>query len=314
MELVRSMRIVTLGEGMIEIAGRVGATGRITYGGDVLNMTIALARLGHRPAFMTALGQDPWSEEMIAGWTAEGVDPSLIARHPDRLPGLYGIRVDDQGERSFSYWRDGSAARDFFALPDCERLLAEAAEADVLFLSGITLSLFDEAGRSRIATLADQVRARSGIVAFDGNYRPRGWPSPATAERAFMDFAAHATLGLPTAEDEALLRGAHDTPEAIAARWHGLGVRDVVVKLGPQGAYVSTPEERGLVPTTPVTPVDTSGAGDAFDAGYIAARLAGHGALAAARFGHRLAGETVRHPGAIPAREAVLAIQPEQVA
>ncbi|WP_232476109.1 sugar kinase [Flavisphingomonas formosensis] len=305
------MRIVTFGEGMIEISGHIGASGPITYGGDVLNMTVALARLGHRPAFMTALGGDAWSQELLDRWTAEGVDCALIARHPLRVPGLYAIRVDEKGERSFTYWRDRSAARDFFALPQSAALMEQAAAADLLFLSGITLSLFDGAGRRRIADLADRVRRHGGIVAFDGNFRPRGWGSPDEAERAFLDFAARATIALPTAEDEALMHGHQETPEGIADRWHAQGVAEVIVKLGAEGAFVSADGVRELVPTTPVMPVDTSGAGDAFDAGYLAARLADYGPAAAARFGHRLAGETVRHRGAIPTRDAVIHIQPD---
>jgi len=304
------MKIVTFGEGMIEISGHIGAAGTVTYGGDVLNVSVALARLGHRPAFLTALGTDAWSEELLAAWGHEGIDTALIARHPGRQPGLYAIRVDDRGERSFTYWRGQSAVRDFFALAYADTLLDRAAEADLLFLSGITLSLFDSAGRSQIAELADRVRQRGGMVAFDGNYRPRGWSSPLEAESAFADFAPHATIALPTLEDEALLSGRKEEAEAVAARWHAHGVPEVIVKLGADGAYVSTADQKALVPTTPVVPVDTSGAGDAFDAGYLAARLAGHDAAAAAAFGHRLAGETVRHRGAIPAREAVIHIQP----
>ncbi|NIJ06713.1 2-dehydro-3-deoxygluconokinase [Sphingomonas vulcanisoli] len=305
------MKIVTFGEGMIEISGHIGATGPITYGGDVLNMTVALARLGHRPAFMTALGSDAWSEELLDRWDQEGVDCSLIARHPSRVPGLYAIRVDDHGERSFTYWRDRSAARDFFALPQSAILFEQAADADLLFLSGITLSLFNSVDRGLIAGLADRVRARGGIVAFDGNFRLRGWESPFEAETAFLDFAAHATLALPTLDDEALMHGQTETAETIADRWHAHGVREVIVKLGADGAFVSADGVRELVPTRPVTPVDTSGAGDAFDAGYLAARLANHGPAAAARFGHRLAGETVQHKGAIPARHTVIHIQPD---
>lgn len=303
-------RIVTIGEGMIEIAGAIGAPGRIAYGGDALNVTIALARLGHAPALLTALGQDGWSDELAALWAAEGVDVSMVARHPVRVPGLYGIRVDAAGERSFTYWRDRSAARDLFALPQADALMARAGEADLLFLSGITLSLYDGAGLARIAAAADAVKARGGMVAFDGNYRPRGWTDARAAQKAFLDFAPHATLALPTAGDEAMLWGGDETAEEIAARWHGAGASEVVVKLGADGALVCADGGLAHVPTTPVVPVDTSGAGDAFDAGYLAARLAGLDPVAAARFGHRLAGETIRHPGAIPPRDAVADLRP----
>ena len=309
MELVKGMKIVTLGEGMIEIAGRIGQTGPIAYGGDVLNVTVALARLGLAPAFLTALGTDAWSDELVGLWRNEGIDVAMIARHPDRVAGLYGIRVDDQGERSFTYWRDRSAARALLDMPESGALLDRAAGADLLFLSGITLSLYDAAGRERIADIADAVRRHGGIVAFDGNYRPRGWADADAARAAFADFARHVTLALPTAGDEAMLHG-EETPKVVARRWHDAGATEVVVKLGADGALVSTDAETALVPTVAVVPVDTSGAGDAFDAGYLAARIAGQPPADAARFGHRLAGETIRHPGAIPPRAAVKDIRP----
>ena len=305
MELVRALRIVAFGEGMIEIAGRVGAPCVIGYGGDVLNVAIALARLGFAPAFLTALGVDPWSDELAAAWGEEGIDPSLVARHPTRAPGLYGVRTDAKGERSFTYWRDASAARAFFELTDCEALMGCAAEADLLFLSGITLSLYGPAERRRIGGLAERVRARGGTVAFDPNYRPAGWESARAASNAFAAFASQVDIALPTAADERLLHGEDDTAEAVLARWRNAGAREVAVKLGSEGAMVWSAGGQHHVPAEEVTPVDTTGAGDAFDAGYLAARLAGRPPPEAARFGASLAGETIRHPGAIPPRDAV---------
>lgn len=298
------MKIVTFGEGMIEISGGIGAGGRVSFAGDVLNVSVGLARLGYRPAFLTALGRESWSDDLIAAWAAEGLDISLIARHPTRAPGLYGVTVDETGERTFTYWRDQSAARDLLAMPEAEALLAEAAQADLLFLSGITLSLYDEAGRAKIVALAQAVRARGGDVAFDGNYRPRGWPSAEAARAAFEALAPHISIALPTREDETAVFGDID-PHAIAARWRAAGVREVVVKMGPDGALVSTGDDLFEVPTEVVRPVDTSGAGDAFDAGYLAARLGGATPQDAARDGHRIAGITIHHPGAIPPREAI---------
>lgn len=304
-------RIVTLGEGMIEISGHVGGAGAVGYGGDVLNVSIALARLGFAPSFMTALGRDAWSDELLAGWAAEGVDLSLVARDPARVPGLYGIRVDENGERSFTYWREASAARALFALPErtdyCARV---AAEADLLFLSGITLSLYGEVDRARIADMADAVRERGGIVAFDGNYRPRGWADREAARVAFATFAPHVTLALPTLGDEHLLHDAGLDAADVANRWHAAGVKEVAVKLGAEGAFLSVSGEAAvLVPAETVSPVDTTGAGDAFDAGYLAARLSGRPPADAATFGHRLAGETIRHRGAIPPLAAVSGIR-----
>src|SRR4051812_50110599 len=90
---------------MIEL--REMADGRFarSYGGDTLNTAIYLARLGVAVDYVTALGDDPWSDEMIAGWAAEGIGTEQVARVPGRVPGLYIIQTDARGERSFLYWR-----------------------------------------------------------------------------------------------------------------------------------------------------------------------------------------------------------------
>lgn len=287
---------------MIELSGGFGGTSNISFGGDTLNTAIGLARLGCQVGFCSALGADPWSEQLIASWQAEGLDCSYVIRHPARLPGLYGIHLDSFGERSFFYWRDNSAARDLFAIDGIEQVLARVGATDCLYISGITLSLYDRAGRQRLFDLAMEVRAHGGVVAFDGNYRARGWASAAAACAAIEAFAPAVSIALPTLQDECLLYGAHQSSLLVAERWHDAGVSEVVVKQGELGALVSLASgDQHTVPTRPVsTVVDSSGAGDAFNAGYLAARLGGASASSAAQLGNQLAGLTICHPGAIP--------------
>jgi 2-dehydro-3-deoxygluconokinase len=292
---------------MIELA-RNPASGelRMGFAGDTANVAIYAARRGANVGYLSAVGTDPYSEELRAFLTAQGVDCRLVLSHPTRVPGLYAIRTDACGERSFTYWREQSAARDLFSLPEAEAALAEAARAQMLYLSGITLSLFDAAGRARVVGLAQAVRAGGGDVAFDGNYRPRGWPNGAAARDAFASIAPHCSIVLPTFEDEAALFGDADPRDSIA-RWHGGGARLVVVKLGEDGALFS---QAGTPPTLYPCPArkaprDTTGAGDSFNAAFLAALLAGAEPEAAVLVGHRLAGEVVMHPGAIIPLEAM---------
>jgi 2-dehydro-3-deoxygluconokinase len=99
-------RIACIGECMVEL--REEADGRLSraYGGDTLNTAVYLARLGASVDYTTVLGDDPWSDEMIAGWQAEGIGTELVVRLSGRLPGLHVIQTDASGERRFSYWRD----------------------------------------------------------------------------------------------------------------------------------------------------------------------------------------------------------------
>jgi 2-dehydro-3-deoxygluconokinase len=218
------------------------------------------------------------------------------------------VHTSAQGERRFYYWRRESAARALFRSPDCERVLALASGADLLYLSGITLSLYEAAERVRLGKLAESVRARGGEVAFDPNYRAVGWRSPEEARAALRDIAPLVTIALPTMEDEQALWGDADA-QATALRWRAWGAREVVVKQGSQGACVLTAELETQVPVPrAIRPVDTTAAGDAFDAGYLGSRVRQRPVLEAVRFAHELAGIVVQHPGAIAPRTATAAL------
>jgi 2-dehydro-3-deoxygluconokinase len=294
-------QIICFGECMLELSRTVlgGSHWNLGVAGDTYNVAVYLKRLGKDAAYMSALGRDPFSQEMLTAWKGEGISDEYVVTHPDRIPGLYAIRVDESGERSFEYWRNQSAARAFFECSGASALMQRAANTSVLYLSGITLSLFSDAERAQINTLAKSVRASGGDVIFDSNYRPRGWPDKPTAQRVIEDFARQVTIALPTLEDDRALFG-DDGHEACARRWLGFGVREVAVKLGDAGSFVATRDLTELVaPEKIVVPKDTTGAGDSFNAGFIAARIDGHDIAEAAQIGNRLAAEVVQHQGAI---------------
>lgn len=297
------LNVVSFGECMLELTRTAQGDARLRFGGDTFNTALYMARLGVPVRYATALGADAWSAEMKAAWAEEGVGLDLVLTDPDRLPGLYAIRTDAAGERSFSYWREASAARTFMRLPGAERALEAMGQADLFYLSGISLSLFDDADRVILRTVAEAVRRQGGDVAFDPNYRPRNWPSQAVARRAIEEFSPLVTIALPTFEDEAALNG-DASPEATAERWLRRGAREVAVKLGPDGALLADAGGVRRIGTEPVaTPVDTTGAGDSFNAAYLHARLSGLDAPTAVRAGHVLAGRVIGRPGAIIPRD-----------
>lgn len=302
------MLIVSIGECMLELAGAVGGAARLAFGGDAFNTTLYLARLGLAPFFLSALGEDPFSEEMLAAWRAEGVRTELVERTAGRLPGLYAIRTSAAGERTFFYWRSESAARSLFRSAHCEPVLERAAAADLLYFSGISLSLFGPDGRAKLHDIAARVRERGGRVAFDPNYRPACWPSADDARTAIREIAEVVSIALPTLEDERTL-WSDESPHAAAARWRAFGAHERVVKLGVGGALVATDDGEVHVPAgRPSRVADTTGAGDAFNAGYLGMRMRGSSPLEAARFAHALAAVIVEHPGAIAPVEATAAL------
>ena len=307
-------RLAFIGECMIELreAGSAGdGTMHRTFGGDTLNSAVYAARcLKNADAeveYVTILGDDPFSSEMLATWRAEGVGTELVTRRADALPGLYAIRNDTTGERSFHYWRSESPARELLADAGAASLAASLADFDLLYVSGITLAILGAAGRDRLFQTLARARARGAIIAFDSNYRPRLWPDEDTARREITRGAAAATLILSSFDDERTLFG-DTSPEESARRLHALGVAEIVIKNGAGTCLVSlvgdgtNDTEAGewrITPPLIARPVDTTAAGDSFNAAYLTARLMGAGAEASAVRGAALAAQVIQHRGAI---------------
>jgi 2-dehydro-3-deoxygluconokinase len=292
------VKVFILGEGMVEQR----ADGVLAYGGDALNTAVYMARAGLAPQFVSAVGLDADSESLVAAWRAEGVGLDHLLRCPSRSPGRYAIAINDRGERSFSYDRDQSAARAFFQIDGWREAFEAATRADLLYLTGITLSIFTPEERAVIVDLTVKVRARGGRVAFDPNYRRLGWPSAAAAREAIERLAPNVSIALPSIEDHAALFG-EEPPVEAARRWRRLGAQEVVLKLGANGAYVAASEAEGFVSAVkPARVTDTTAAGDAFNAAYLAARLRNAPPLEAAAVGAALAAEVIGWPGAIAPR------------
>jgi 2-dehydro-3-deoxygluconokinase len=312
--------LYAIGECMIELQHSQQHPGTMDYrfGGDTLNAAVYMARLldpAHvRVAYVTGLGTDGMSDEMLAGWAAEGVATGFVQRLPDRLPGMYLIELDAGGERRFHYWRNDSAARHWLEAPEAGKVLVQLASARLVYLSGISLAILSAADRELLISALAQCRANGGSVAFDNNYRPRLWESPETARRMYQRVLEQADIALLTLDDEQALYGplgGAQTAQAVIERTRGYGVGEVVVKCGPDPAVVWADGALHEVAPQPVAEVvDTTAAGDSFGAAYLAARLSGLDARAAAEAGHRLAGAVIGRRGAIIPRDAMPAPWP----
>jgi 2-dehydro-3-deoxygluconokinase len=298
-------RAVCVGEALIEL--KRGADGRFALccGGDTFNTAIYLARAGVDVAFATALGDDPYSESVMALAAAEGVSCNLVLRVAGRLPALCLVENGPAGERSVRTWREGAPARELFELPDWMRVAESLVSARLIYFSGITLSLFSNNGLGRFLAVLEVARQQGAKVAFDGNFRPRGWKGDLARTRTvFIETLKRVDIALPTFDDEAVLWG-DPSPEATVARLQAFGIGEIVVKNGPNSALVAAAAAQEFVPVPEVVvPVDATAAGDGFNAGYLAARLNGREPAQAAGAAHRLAGDVIRHPGALVPRSS----------
>jgi 2-dehydro-3-deoxygluconokinase len=296
-------RVACIGECMIELKQAAGGLLSRGYGGDTLNTAVYLARLGVASDYITALGDDPLSDEMVAGWAVEGVGTRLVMRLPGKLPGIYMIQTDDKGERRFFHWRESAAARSLMDLPETTDILESLASYDVVYLSAITLSIYSDDGRARLFAGIKRAREAGARFAFDTNFRARGWPNLTIARAVYQRAFELADIVLASTEDLLpLYPGA--TNENLLARIPG---GEMVLKLSEPASIVRIDGVSHQTKAKPISKpvVDTTAAGDSFAAAYVAARLADADPAEAADAGHRLAGVVVCHPGAIIARAAM---------
>ena len=296
-------RAICIGEAIVELAR--GGDGRfaLASSGDTFNTAIYLARAGQPVAFASALGDDAYSDAIVALAKAEGIATGLILRAPGRLPALALADTDSKGERRTHYWREAAPASELFELPQWSRIAESMTAARLIYFSGITLSLYSNIGLGRFLAAVELARGHGAKIAFDGNFRPRAWRGDLTRARTvFAEALKRVDIALPAYDDEAVLWG-DPSPEATIERLQAFGVNEIVVKNGPNSALIASASERDTVPVPDVVvPVDPSAAGDGFNAGYLATRLAGRGPVEAATAAHKLAGQVIRHRGAIVPR------------
>ena len=296
-----SGRIVALGECMVELSPAGEELYRRGFAGDTFNTAWYLRhRLpgGWRVGYATGVGTDALSDQMVGFMEESGIETGAVRRVPDRTVGLYMIELRD-GERSFSYWRSAAAARLLAA--DRDWLAGALKGADMVFLSGITLAVVEPGDRETLYGVLRALRAEGTAIAFDSNLRPRLWPDAAGMRAAMTAAGALADIALPSFEDESVHFGDAD-PEATLTRYRDLGATTVVVKNG-SGAILAWDRAEGVCNFTPqpVKAVDTTAAGDSFNAGFLAARLTGAPLPEAIAAGAALAAAVVQAPGALVA-------------
>jgi 2-dehydro-3-deoxygluconokinase len=298
-------RFLSIGECMVELSQAGEGLLRKGFAGDTLNTAwYARACMGSDWSvdYFTALGDDPMSDEMEAFIAKAGIGTGHIRRLKGKTPGLYMITLKD-GERSFSYWRDSSAARKLAA--DGDRLREAIEASDVIYFSGITLAILSHEDAETLLSELRRAKAIGKTVVFDPNVRPRLWSSFDAMHTTISEGARTSTIVMPSFDDEALHLGDSTISDTIH-RYRALGARMVVVKNGADGATIGTDQGETLVPAVKVdTIVDTTSAGDSFNGAFLAEYLEAHDATAAARFGAEIAARVICEHGALVAPETL---------
>ena len=284
----------------------------MSFGGDTMNTAIYMARdylaqnvateTTQKPftiSYVSAVGDDELSDWLLDEWAKEGIDCSLIQRFENSVPGLYMINLNEEGERSFSYWRKRSpASRVFEDSGSVDKLYKKLSAYHYVYLSGISLAILQPSSRDRLIELLSKLAAQNVQIIFDGNYRPNLWRDVDEARQAYRRMYELTDIALPTLDDEKLLFGVESAEQVIEmiSSW---GPTEIIVKRGADGCLALSNGVVSTIEANPVVPVDTTAAGDSFNAAYISARLQGETAEAACKAGHCLAAEVIQHQGAL---------------
>lgn len=286
---------------MLEIVAPLGgAACSIGVAGDSLNTAVYLARAGIPTGFATGLGTDSPAARIRILMADESLDSRLVLEQPDGSTGLYLAETDLSGERRFTYWRDDSAARHYPQLCREAGVLDRLCAVPVLYLTGITVAVMSHDGGGFLKFVVQGVRSGGGRVAFDPNFRPALWRGREELARSLIGWMCdNADWCLATDTDQNALWG-DPTARTAFSRLAASDRCEVVVKCGADGCLVG-PDDWVEVPE-PVDVVDTTGAGDSFNAAYLSARLKGAGIREAAIAGHRLAATVIGQAGAIVPR------------
>lgn len=285
-------RIAAIGEAMIELSLQ-GTTAQVGVAGDTLNTAIYLKRLGPslQIDYITRLGDDPFSDQIVSFIAEQNIGTGALSRIPEKSPGLYAITTTPEGERSFTYWRSASAARDLFQAQGAYDF-SILKEYDLIYLSGISVAILPADARLALLGWLAENPVR---LAYDSNYRPRLWEDQETAQAITRAFWQRADICLPSIDDEMALFA--ETQQDVTARFMGSGCQGAL-KRGAEGPVSLGSDVQQAYEAAPAV-VDTTAAGDSFNGGYLAALLTGASQAEALKSGHDCAAHVVQYRGAI---------------
>lgn len=295
--------IRAIGEAMIEFAPLPDGHYKRGFAGDTFNTAWHMAQVMDADIGMvTQIGTDAVSDAFARDMQTGGMALNGVARDPARSMGLYLIELHGV-ERSFHYWRSASAARHL--ADDPATLTTALAGTSLIHLSGITLAILAPPARETLFAALATARQSGARVSFDPNIRPRLWPDPAEMRTAISQMLTLTDIALPSFDDEATHFG-DASPEQTLHRMAGAGVTHVAVKNGAAPVHTMVGGKMA-VHATPSAPDirDTTGAGDAFNAGYLAATVLGQPTATAVQSGQRLAACVLSHFGARASAKAL---------
>lgn len=298
--------VATIGEVMVELSPSPTASEdnrellALSYAGDSFNTAVYLSRLGIKTDYITQLGDDYYSDEVLNYLARENIGTALIRQIPETRPGIYLIRNSADGEREFYYWRNQSPARKLFSdIEHRQTLFTQLMQFDYLYLTGISLAILEPGDRTNFLEFLRRYRNEGGKVIFDSNYRPGLWTTKKVTQNTISAAMKLTDIALLTLDDEQLLWDVENADDCLALHSQH-SVPEIVIKRGSSSVIARHGDRKIEIEVPRVNnTVDTTGAGDTFNAGYLAGRLKGLTVEDSIALANKCAAQTIQHRGAI---------------
>ncbi len=303
--------LLVIGECMMELralaVGGLDSSGfEHAFAGDTYNSAV-YAKRWHpsiTARIFTAVGNDVISASMLNTWQKEGIDYDHVPRSRDLHPGIYAISTSEEGERSFIYWREQSAAKQMMKLLEAQGGVTTLPEVDYLYFSGISLGILSDSDKHELLEMTQHLRSQGTKVAFDPNYRPKMWRNAKHA-REWMDKAYRCCdIAFPGLDDHETLYK-QTNHQAIHEYLSEFEITEIVIKCNEAGVFGFGAD--GILVHQPFEPapkqVDSTAAGDSFAGIYLSCRLMGVDMAKSIEDATAVARMVVQHKGAITSQE-----------
>ena len=297
--------IFLFGECMVELLNvspnaQLPQTLKQSFAGDVFNTAVYLKRVfaDMKVNIVTAVGTDEFSTNMVEYFQQQNIETDFVYRSNDKIAGLYSIKTDSEGERTFTYWRENSAARQVMKSINSAEI-EKMSQGDVFFFSGISLAVITPEDRPKFWEMVEQLKSAGVTIIFDPNYRARMWSSPDEAKQEYHQAFTLSNIALPGVDDFKQLYQLNTAEEVITFS-EAYTFDELVIKNGEQGVVYIKDDSRTDIAITPVkNVVDTTSAGDSFNGVFVGARTAGTNGNDAIKLASASAALVIQHKGAI---------------
>ncbi len=290
--------LISIGECMVELFSEDQMEEADTFtrslAGDSFNICVAAQRLGTSAGYITRLGDDLFAAYLLNTWKSQGIDTSQV-RTVEGFNAVHFVALLPDGNREFVYYRSGSAPTTLRP----EDLDADyIGSAKVLHCSGVAQAI-SESARATVLRAAQIAKERGLKVSYDPNYRHQLW-GPDDMREAAAELLPFVDYFLPNTPDDSQALIGSDDPYRMIEHYRDLGAPVVAVTRGEDGAVIGSEDGIVEIPAySPGGPIDTTGAGDAFNGGFIHGLLNGMSIADAGRLGTITAGLKLRGRGAL---------------